>query len=374
MRGSFALVLLFALMLALAFALVPADFASAQGKFDPKKDPSADTVKVGTKTVETCIKEMATKDVSRREGAIRFLVLFPPESAARAIPALVGELSRLTSTQGDLSVRTSICTVLGEICRTNDRIDPKVLREAAIVVKRSLHDPQAVMRFRAAQTLGAIGFEAKGAIPELVALLRDQSAWEIRQAAAQALGLIAYDKQSGPNVDVLRALYAELGDSAFQVRLASIQSLTYLGPPGDKSGADSYVKSLEPIALKDPEVAMQIWARCAVAHAVQDFSEDMLGPIGKMMADPDAIVRTQALQAMGTLGPKARTTLPGIIRCLGDSDGMVKLTAIWAVGQMGDSSIMVLPQLQAIIADPKEDETAKLLAKQSITKIKGNGK
>jgi HEAT repeat protein len=227
------------------------------------------------------------------------------------------------------------------------------------------------MRFRAAQTLGAIGMEAKGAIPDLLALLHDPATWEIRQAAAQALGAIAHDKQTGPRVDVLRALYAELNDPAFQVRLASIQSLTYLGPPGDKSGTDSYLKSLKAIEINDPEVAMKIWARCAVAYAQQDFSAEMLGPIGKLMADPDAVVRTQALQAMGSLGPRGQKTLPSITRCLGDADSMVKLTAIWAVGQMGDSSRMAVDKLQMIVADPKEDDATKVLAKQSLKQITG---
>jgi HEAT repeat protein len=247
-----------------------------------------------------------------------------------------------------------------------------VLRRATQVLKKSLHDQQVVMRFRAAQTLGTIGFEAKGAIPELVGLLKDQSTWEIRQASAQALGLIAYDKQTGgPNVDVLRALYAELSDPAFQVRLASIQSLTYLGPPADPAGMKSYINSLKSLEISDPEVAMKIWARCAIAHATEDYSGDMLGPIGKLMNDADAIVRTQALQAMGSLGPKGQKTLPNILPCLADTDSMTKWTAIWAVGQMGASSMMAIPKLEAIIADPKEDSNSKSLAKQSLEKIKG---
>ena len=45
--------------------------------------------------------------------------------------------------------------------------------------------PQAIMRFRAAQTLGTIGPEAKIAISDLVGLLKDPATWEIRQASAR---------------------------------------------------------------------------------------------------------------------------------------------------------------------------------------------
>jgi HEAT repeat protein len=361
MRGSFALVLL--------FALTSADLATAQPKADPKKDFILDGMKIGNKTFEQCLKEFKHGDVSKREAAIRFVLLFPPEFQVRAIPALVAELQKPQPT--DLSVRTSVCTVLGEIFRANDKIDPNLQYQAATVLRRYLRDPQVVMRFRAAQALGTIGPHAKEAMPELVAMMKDQATWELRQAAAQALGMIAYDSKTGANVDVLRALYAELGDPAFQVRLAAIQSLTFLGPPPDQSGTKAYVDALRPVALKDPEVAMQIWGRCAIAHATSDFSAEMLGPITKLMADPDNIVRTQALQAMGTLGPKARTTMPGIIRCLSDADGMVKMTAIWAAGQMGDASQAAIPHLEKIVADPKEGDLPKQLAKQSLEKIRG---
>ena len=363
MRGSFALVLL--------FALISGGVVSAQPKVDPKKDPVAvDAVRIGNKTVDQCVKELSLKDVSRREGSIRYIALFPPDTAAKAIPALVAELSKQSSVYGDLSIRTSICVVLGELFRSNDKIDVRVQQQAAAVIKRSLHDPQAVMRFRAAQTLGTIGPEAKIAISDLVGLLKDPATWEIRQASAQALGYISYDK-SGPNVDVLRALYAEMNDSAFQVRLASIQSIMYLGPPPDQAGTTAYIKLLESIYRTDSEVAIQIWARVGIAQAQTNFSAEALAPITKLMSDPDSIVRTQAVQAMGTLGTKARSTLPGIIKCLGDVDHMVKLTAVWAVGQMSDASVMAIPVLEKIIADPREDATTKLLAKQSLDRIRG---
>jgi HEAT repeats len=363
MRGCIALVLL--------FALISADFASADPKVEPKKDLVPDALKIGNKSIEQCIKEIGNKDVSRREGAIRYIALFPPDVAAKAIPAMLAELRRLNTQAGDLSVRTAICVVVGEIFRTYDRVDVAVQRQAAATFQGCLHDREAVMRFRAAQALATIGPEARGAINELLGLLKDQSTWEIRQAASQALGYIGYDKSAGPNPTVQRALFSELSDPALQVRLAAIQSIVYLGSPGDKAGADAYVKGLEYAFRTDPEVAIQIWARVGVAHAQSNFSAEMLGPISKLMSDPDTIVRNQAVQAMGTLGAKGRSTLPGIIRCLTDADNIVKLTAIWAVGQMADSSIMAIPVLEQIIADPKEDAVTKLMAKQSLDRIRG---
>ena len=162
-----------------------------------------------------------------------------------------------------------------------------------------------------------------------------------------------------------------MNDTAFQVRLAAIQSIMYLGPPPDQAGTTAYIKLLESVHRTDSEIAIQIWARVGIAQAQTNFSAEMLSPITKLMGDPDSIIRTQAVQAMGTLGAKARSTLPGIIRCLGDTDTMVKLTAVWAVGQMSDASVMAIPVLEKIVADPREDATTKLLAKQSLDRIRG---
>ena len=192
MRGSFALVLL--------FALTSVDFAAAQAK----KDVILDSTKVGNKSFDQVLKEFQLKDTSKREATtIRFVLLFSPETQVRAIPALVAELRKPQPT--DLSVRTAVCVVLGEIFRGNDKIDVKTQVDAAEVLRRYLHDQQVVMRFRAAQTLGTIGPEAKSAMGDLVLMLNDPSTWEIRQAAAQALGMIAYDKQTGANAKVLQA-------------------------------------------------------------------------------------------------------------------------------------------------------------------------
>jgi HEAT repeat protein len=368
-----------ALFVALFLAATGSGQVAGVKKVDPKKVEPAplDAEKVNGKTIDQYIKEFSSKDTSRREQAIRTIAAFPPDTAIRAIPALLAELKRHAgSVSVDLSVRTAICVVLAEIFRSSDKIDTKLKTEAAGIVGRFLQDSQIVMKYRAVQTIGTIGPEAIKATPLLLAMLRDQSSWEIRQAAALALAGIAHDPKTGVDLNVLKALYATLNDSAFQVRLAAIQALAYLGPPSDDGLKRSYIESLKPIAIKDPEPSLQIWARVAIAYAANQFDQEVLGPIAKMMSDPDPAIRVQAVQSMGAIGPKAASvTLKSIIARFEDKDASVKLMAIWAAGQMGgDAKIMALQPLEKIAADPKEPEQIKKLAKDSIEKLKGNAK
>ena len=250
MRGSFALVLPVAL----------AAFASplfAQPKADLKKDPPVDAgLKIGAKTIDQCIKEFAARDVSRREGSIRYVALFPQDVAAKAIPGLLDELSKPQPT--DLSVRASVCVVLGELFRTNDRIDTRLQMRAAAVVKRYLHDPQVVMRFPRPRPSARSGAEAKIAIPDSSACPRTSRAGRFARRRPR-LGLIAYDKQSGPNLTVLPSplRHARRSRVPGPARGDPVAHLSRsAGRPGRERRATSSRSSRWP---RTSEVAMQIW-------------------------------------------------------------------------------------------------------------------
>jgi HEAT repeat protein len=66
---------------------------------------------------------------------------------------------------------------------------------------------KAVPGLIAAFTLGMLGSSAKGSVPSLIAVLRDQNAW-VRRNAVEALGMIGQPAES-----VVPALAAVLADS-----------------------------------------------------------------------------------------------------------------------------------------------------------------
>jgi HEAT repeat protein len=252
---------------------------------------------------------------------------------------------------------------------TGERVDPKYTNAAVELLKFQLRDKQLILRYRAITALGAIGPEARTAIPELLEQLGDRETWELRQAAATALGVVANQGTAGPRQEVMPPLYSRLQDPAMQVRIAAVQALTFLGPSlGEK---DAYVKALLPVALKDPEPGLQIWARVAIIGAEEDFSNGNISPIVKHMASDDPGVRVQAIQAIGTMGQKAKLGIPGLIRALSDTEPLVLASALWALSRMESYAAEAIPVLQKISTDPNQSDYMKKMAKDTIAKITG---
>ena len=74
---------------ALPFLAVSFDACQAQ-----VNQPDTKTTQIGGKTMEQWIKEIGVPDPSKRENAIRSVLLFGPERAYEAVPAIIKELDR----------------------------------------------------------------------------------------------------------------------------------------------------------------------------------------------------------------------------------------------------------------------------------------
>jgi HEAT repeat protein len=93
-------------------------------------------------------------------------------------------------------------------------------------------------RWQAGDALGRMG---RGAVPALIALLREPD-YIARHVAAKALGEIGPDAR-----DAVPALVAVLSDREYAVRSAAIDALGAIGP-----GASGAVGSLESLRQRDP--------------------------------------------------------------------------------------------------------------------------
>jgi HEAT repeat protein len=337
----------------------------------PKKAPS-EVPKLLNKSFDQWLKEIALKDPSKRETAIRAVCAFPPDVAVKALPVILAELKKHgPSTPVDLSVRCNLCMALGELLGSGEKIDVKVKNDAVLQLRKQLNDPQAILKFRALGALGAMGDDAKAAINDVADLLRYSVTWEVRQAAAAALGAIAHgDEKTGPPIGVLKSLYGLLQDPAAQVRMAAVHSLSSLGPPlNDEALLENYVNSLKPVATDDPEPGLQIWARMGIMYAINDFANINMDPIAKHANSVDPAIRAQAIQALGTLGEKAKTKVRTVINSLVDEDPTVQATAIWAAGRMGIYAVDALPILDKLAMSPNSPDYLKRAAKEAGEKI-----
>jgi HEAT repeat protein len=188
-------------------------------------------------------------------------------------------------------------------------------------------------RRAAATALAELGAEAKGAVPALTAALKDKDLF-VRRYAAQALGAIGADARK--SVPGLRAL---LSDSRKEVREAAVVALGKVGGPE----------------------AVQ-----ALAAAVRDGANE-------------PSVRKKAAEALGALGPGARSAVPALTAALtgkakkakktsADDDVRVEVAAaLGAIAKPQDKAAVAA--LKAVSEGKQRNKALKKTATDALRKI-----
>jgi HEAT repeat protein len=209
-------------------------------------------------------------------------------------------------------------------------------------LRRALKDEDWQVRQAAAEALGKIGSPA---VPALLEALKDGN-WRARKAAAEALGKIG-DRQALPALlealkdrdeDVLRvaaealgkigdpqavpALMEALKDRDGDVRRAAAGAL---GSIGDRQILPALLN-----ALKDEKW----WVREAVAEALGKIGVPAIPALLKALKDRDGDVRRAAAKALGEIGdPQA---VPALLEALKNEEWWVREAAAEALGKIGD--------------------------------------
>jgi HEAT repeat protein len=361
-------------------------------KKEQDKGPATDTQiqEIGGKTLEEWIKEISSKDRSRGENAIRTVIGFGPDRAYAAVPALLAEL-KTRSVEVDVSIRVNAVIMLGNILALGaaEKPDPEVINEAVKVLTFFLYPPnesQSIVRYRAAEALGRIGPRSKPAIPRLLTMLHDKMTWETRRAAAIALGYIALDRdgKKGPPADVVKGLYTALTDKSFQVRLAAIQSMTFIGTPASttEKDRDTFVKHLEKATGEKEDPTVRIWAHMAVMSITHKMSPEQVKAICDMLKHREVAVRLEAAGALFICGSSAfnddsqvkernvlRNAISPLMRGLYDKEPVVALKCMVALASMKNEAKKAIPNLQAISQDMKRPEGLRRAATEAIEMI-----
>lgn len=342
--------------------------------FAQAQDKQADTkiTHIQGKTLEQWIKEISSTDPSKREYAIRTVLAFGPDRAYQALPAILDQLDKHTvSAPVDASIRVNAAGALGVILGGVKEPDPKYVKKAVTLLKRLLEDGQSIVRYRSAQALGRIGSEAKEAIPLLIVATRDPQTWEVRKEAAVALGLIAKEDKKAPPQGVIDALYKALGDRASQVRFGAVQALTWLGGPADKTYKAGMIKALEPVALKDAEASVQVWAHMAIMSISHEVNDVHVDPVCKILQHHEVAARAAAAEALATAGARAKKAVPGLMEALRDPEPSVVYWAIIGLGRMETWGAAAVPALEKIRADSKQSEGMRKAAQDAIEALTG---
>jgi HEAT repeat protein len=281
----------------------------AKKKGEPAVDKAGSQTKdladVAGKTLEQWVKELSSKDPSRRELAMRMIVQFSPRQAQKAVPALIAELEKHKKTPIDLSVRINGSIALGTILSSVEKPDLDDIKKAVAIFKGFCKDEQIIVRTRAVQALAQLAPFSRPALPEVMQVARDTHTWEARRAGLEALTVMMVRDDKLLDGKVLALYYTALDDNSMQVRTTAIQGLAqFAHKPFELSEVDKdrLVKNLTRVITKDPEPSLHIWAHLAVMTYKHKLEAEHMVAIALYLGNPDPAVRVQAAQSLGMIG------------------------------------------------------------------------
>ena len=189
-------------------------------------------------------------------------------------------------------------------------------------------------------------------VSALVRALQDE-AWQVREAAAEALAIVAPQMDEQSERDRLtRALIQSLGDQRSPVRKAAAAALANQRPA-----------ELEELsaALNHSDWERQEGAALALSLLGQkskdpDLQAKVVALLTGMSSDPDPRLRLSAVRALGQVGQGLADTKPTVVEPLTiattDQDGQVRESAARALGRIGDAQ--AARALIDLLEDPKE--------------------
>jgi HEAT repeat protein len=249
------------------------------------------------------------------------------------------------------------------------------MKKAVSVLSRMVNnDAQSIVRFYAAVTLGRLEEDARAAVPALAYGCKDQASWEIRRAAAYALGKAGRaTRVDPPDMAAARALIGVFAsfnaDPSAEVRLTAVMALGGLGippQPGDKAAMVAAFNT----ALKDKYKAVVIWAHMGLM-ALHEPEEEHLPKITKFLGNRnDYESRLQATRALGVMGKKAKSEVRELMRELDKprEEPLLVAAAAWALGQIGNADD-ALPRMQEILDQKGVEDAVKTAVKDAMEKI-----
>lgn len=281
---------------------------------------------VGGKTLKQWLQELKSLDPYVNETAIRAIVQFGKE-AREATPLLIAKVN-----DADVGVAANAILALRTI-----GVENKEMPALVAALTSALQKGSAVSRMQSALALAQIGPDARGAVRPLVDMVqypnRIVSSWEIRKAAALALGRVGQDANKVPDTNAVRALQNALKDPCAQVRLQAILSIGML--QAHLSPVDMGIRQALETLRNEKDQAVLIWARVLLAQMESMRPEVHLAYLtGQLQNNREAPNRAHAAQALGALRVLAKDKIPELTAALKDADPLVAGAAVIALGQM----------------------------------------
>jgi HEAT repeat protein len=279
----------------------------------------------------------------------------------------VSKIIKILVYDPDIGLKVNAAIALGFIQFDNE----KDQSDCVTGLTALLNSNQGIVRFQAAKALGRIGRAGSPAVPRLIFLTKDPVSWEIRRAAAYALGMVAYDPKvpGRPDGRAVNSLIDILQkrDECSEVRVDALLSLIIMGIPyqlQDKSRELSALHAL--INNKRQPDKVHIWSYVAIMR-IEKVSEQYLVILAKHLRNPKLESRVHAARAFATIGPEAKSRIEDLVDALSDKDPTMLYWTCAALAQMGELAQKAVPQLQKLLNHP--DASVRAAAKDALDAI-----
>jgi HEAT repeat protein len=221
-----------------------------------------------------------------------------------------------------------------------------------------LASPDARVRRSAAFALGKAGGLAVYTVPKLVHALKDPDS-RVREAAAFSLGDIGLAAWQ-PSYPALLEVLA--GDCDPLARRSAAYALGNLGRLAlvDEDKSASAVRGALQKALADPDAVVRQNAVWALGRIAAKKGDDAIGPLCRALTDVDPLVRRDAALALSEFGDAARAAVPFLLaRFKEDRDPATRKTALTTlVNLVGPGDKSLAADFRAALGD-KDHEVAR---------------
>ena len=328
---------------------------------------------IGDKTLEMWIKELRTsKDAAARENAIRVLPGFGPDGVIKSSEVLLNVLK----SDPDMNVRLTALSITPFMIY-DQRYDPMSNDRLEYVIRLLGHDSLPV-RFDATSVIVGIGPVAKKAVPQLLVRSVEPSSWQIRKAAASALGSVGRgfvnpnnpaDRIDPVEPAVLGLLKQLQVDSSLAVRREAANSLILVGPVS-AAQQKLWRTTLDNVLKSEKDRGIAGLVRVAIIKndpAGVKGNEQLVSAITTQLLAPEPAARSEACQALGMLGEPVSKTAQDLLDIVTNpkEDNSVVAAAIMAVATMKSRAALTTPVLKKVSESHKNDEV-KAFAKEAV--------
>lgn len=356
-------------------ALAPAQEKTAptpepeQKKAPPMRAPLGTLDEVEGKNLIQWETDLSALDPSVREKAITIIPVYG-ESAARIIPVMIKRLD-----DEDLGPRVKAIMALGVM----EIPDSERTHVVLALANRLETDPQHAAKLAAALSLTRFGEEARPALNALIMGINDKGSWQIRKASIIALRRIGSDKKTGPNDRATRSLlFVALHDPAFEVRVEAIQALGYMDQPRDSILRERVHASLKGLTnvnenSRANDKILAMWAHVSMM-ALDKVTEEQIKHITVNLHSTELEVKGQAVLCVGTLGFRAKSCIPDMIRMLHDKDRGIAILSCWALVAIGEKDPKVFAAMTELADSKDTEERARAQIRLAIEVLKNSKK